>query len=307
MTVPLRRPTALGAAVDVWGGVLDEGLRGLVVDRMARPEDADDAPGALTVVTRAKGASRLGRPFAVLVAESLAARVPAGVRWVHPSPAVVLAGLLEEPLPVDERDRALIDPGAEVHETAVVRAFAVVRTGAVVGPGTVIGEGAVIFPRVTLGARVFVGPHAVVGRPGFGWALGANGVARIPQLGGVVVDDDVEIGAHATVDAGTLGPTRLGRGVKLDAHVHVGHNVEIGAGTLVAAQTGFAGSVRVGRGVLVGGQVGVGDHVEVGDGAKLAAKAGVIGDVPDGATYAGYPAVERSRWLRGHARLYRRR
>jgi UDP-3-O-[3-hydroxymyristoyl] glucosamine N-acyltransferase len=91
----------------------------------------------------------------------------------------------------------------------------------------------------------------------------------------------------------------------MDAQCHVGHNVEIGEGTIIAAQCGFAGSVKIGRGVMVGGQVGVADHVHVGDGARLAAKSGVIGDVPAGATFAGYPATPRMQWLRAWARLHR--
>jgi UDP-3-O-[3-hydroxymyristoyl] glucosamine N-acyltransferase len=177
---------------------------------------------------------------------------------------------------------------------------------AVVGAGCSIATSAVLGPRVVLGARVAVGPGAVIGHPGFGWASGANGAVRpVPQLGGVVIEDDVVIGPLSTVDAGTLGPTRIRRGVKLDAHVHIGHNTEVGEGTIVAAQCGFAGSVRIGRGVLVGGQVGIADHVVVGDGARIAAKSGVIGDVPAGVTVAGYPAVPRMRWLRALARLYR--
>jgi UDP-3-O-[3-hydroxymyristoyl] glucosamine N-acyltransferase len=116
----------------------------------------------------------------------------------------------------------------------------------------------------------------------------------------------VAIGPLVTVDAGTLAPTIVRRGAKLDAHVHVGHNCDIGEGTLVAAQCGFAGSVRVGKGVLIGGQAGFADHVTVGDGARVAAKSGVIGDVPAGAVFAGYPAVPRARWLRGLAAMYRR-
>jgi UDP-3-O-[3-hydroxymyristoyl] glucosamine N-acyltransferase len=119
-----------------------------------------------------------------------------------------------------------------------------------------------------------------------------------------VIEDDVVIGPLSTVDAGTLAPTRIRRGAKLDAHVHVGHNTEIGEGAIIAAQCGFAGSVKIGRGVLVGGQAGIADHVVVGDGARIAGKSGVIGDVPPGATVAGYPAVPRMRWLRALAVLY---
>ena len=163
-------------------------------------------------------------------------------------------------------------------------------------------------PRVVIGQRVRIGASSVIGGAGFGWAVGPGGERiHVPQLGGVVIEDDVWIGPLVTIDAGTLGPTILRRGVKLDAQVHVGHNCEIGEGTVVAAQCGFAGSVRLGRGVLVGGQVGVADHVVVGDGARIAAKSGVIGDVPAGAVVAGYPAVPRGKWLRGLAALYRRR
>src|SRR6185436_209683 len=126
-------------------------------------------------------------------------------------------------------------------------------------------------------------------------------VVRIPQLGGVVVEDDVEVGALSTIDAGTLGPTVIRRGAKLDAHVHVAHNVHIGPGTLVAAQAGFAGSSRVGAGVLVGGQAGVKDHAEIGDLARIGGKSGVIGDVAPGTVVAGFPALPRARWLRAWA------
>jgi UDP-3-O-[3-hydroxymyristoyl] glucosamine N-acyltransferase len=177
---------------------------------------------------------------------------------------------------------------------------------AVVGEACSIGSGVVLGPRVVIGSRATLGPGAVVGSPGFGWATGPEGNVRaVPQLGGVVIEDDVSIGPLCTIDAGTLSPTRIRRGAKLDAHVHVGHNGDIGEGTLVAAQCGFAGSVTIGRGTLVGGQVGIADHVTVGDGVRIAAKSGVIGDIPDGAIVAGYPAVPRSRWLRAFATLYR--
>ena len=126
----------------------------------------------------------------------------------------------------------------------------------------------------------------------------------IPQLCGVVLEDEVAVGPLSTIDAGTLVPTRIRRRAKLDAHVHVGHNSEVGEDTLIAAQCGFAGSVTIGARVLVGGQVGIADHVVVGDDARIAAKSGVIADVPAGAVMAGYPAVPRMRWLRAMAKLF---
>lgn len=190
---------------------------------------------------------------------------------------------------------------AEVLETAQVP-----DVPATVGEGCAIAPTAVLGPRVVLGKRVIVGPGTVIGHPGFGWARGDGiQVRAIPQLGGVVIEDDVYIGPLCTIDAGTLSPTRIRCGAKLDAQIHVGHNADIGEGAVIAAQSGFAGSVKIGRGALIGGQVGIADHVTVGEGARVAAKSGVIGDVPAGTVVAGYPAVARVRWLRALARAFR--
>jgi UDP-3-O-[3-hydroxymyristoyl] glucosamine N-acyltransferase len=219
------------------------------------------------------------------------------------------AALLVDAAIVDRVGRA---DAVWVHENAtwamaaVLDAAEVPDASATVGAGCAIAASAVLGPRVVVGARVRIGEGAVIGNPGFGWAQGPEGRVRpVPQLGGVVIEDDVSIGPLCTVDAGTLSPTRVRRGVKLDAHVHVGHNGDVGEGCILAAQVGLAGSVTLGRGVLVGGQAGIADHVTVGDGARIAAKSGVIGDVPAWAVVAGYPAVARARWLRGLARLYR--
>jgi UDP-3-O-[3-hydroxymyristoyl] glucosamine N-acyltransferase len=204
----------------------------------------------------------------------------AAAAWVHDYAAWAMAGVLD----------AAIAPDVP----------------AIVGAGCAIAPTAVLGPRVLLGARVTIGAGAVIGHPGFGWAAGPDGAMRaVPQLGGVVIEDDVAIGPLCTVDAGTLAPTRVRRGAKLDAHVHVGHNCDVGEGAIIAAQSGLAGSVTLGKGVLVGGQAGLADHVTVGDGARIAAKSGVIGDVPAGAVVAGYPAVARGLWLRATARMLR--
>jgi UDP-3-O-[3-hydroxymyristoyl] glucosamine N-acyltransferase len=228
---------------------------------------------------------------------------------VHEHASFALATLLADLTPPPDRsrsERASIHESAKLAPDVAVGPFAVIMEGVTIGPGSVVEPHAVIYPRVRIGARVMVGASAVVGRPGFGFAAGPGGaMARIPQLGGVLVEDDVEIGPLATVDAGTLAPTILRRGTRLDAQVHVGHNACLGPSAMVAAQTGFAGSVEIGAGVKVGGQAGVADHVRVGSGASIAAKSGVIGDVPPGQVVAGYPAVARGRWLRGMALLLR--
>lgn len=287
------------------GGALDPGAGALVIRAIAPVEGA--AEGDLAPVT-ARRFVRFAKESlaALLVDESLASLVPEGRRWVHPNPAFALARLLARLAPAPERDNrtlAHVDVGADVDPTASIGPGAVIFAGARVGPWTRIEPNAIVYGGAYLGAHVRVGAGAVIGRPGFGWTASGDGqMERVPQLGGVLIEDDAEIGALSTVDAGTLGPTVIGRGAKLDAHVHVGHNARIGAGSMVAAQAGFAGSARIGAGVLVGGQAGVADHVTVGDGARLAGKAGVIGDVAPGAAVAGYPAVERSRWLRATAR-----
>jgi UDP-3-O-[3-hydroxymyristoyl] glucosamine N-acyltransferase len=303
-------PVSLASLAERHGGVVDAGARALVVERIA-PLETGSARALCPLTSRRHLALALRRTASgevvLLVDAELASRVPEGRRWVHGYAVWALAGLLSDLAPapaLDHRKSAVVDDGAELAAGVSIGAGALIMAGARIGSGSIIEPHAVVYPRVRIGARVVVGAGAVIGRPGFGWAEGPeHQVRRVPQLGGVWIEDDVEIGPLATVDAGTLGPTVVGRGVRLDAHVHVGHNVVLGPGTIVAAQSGFAGSVLVGAGVRIGGQAGIADHVTVGDKAQIAAKAGVIGDIPKGAIVAGYPAVSRVRWLRGVARM----
>lgn len=273
--IPLGRPASLGDLLVLHGGELDPELdpRELLSTIAAsdREEDCDLAP-----VLSDRGATMLrARPKVWLVSAESAARVPAGRRWVHPHAEAVLVDLLESTLALPA---TVVPPDARVEANVV------------------------LFPNVTLGRGVVLGAGSVIGRPGFRYVGGR----RVPHRAGVVLGDGVEVGASCTIDAGILAPTTLGAHTKLDAQVHVGHGVRVGSRCMIAAQVGLAGSVVLEDDVWIGGQAGVADHCHVGRGARIAAKAGVIGDVPAGETYAGYPAVARGRWLRGHARLYRR-
>lgn len=252
------------------------------VSALAAIEVATRADLSLCAAERHLESARaaLERGAFVLAPPAVAARLSSPRVWTHDHAAWVFAELLAAAAPVL--------PPAQVPPSAWL------EPGAVVLPGVVVGE------------HVRIGAGTIVGRPGFGFVVAPDGTPRpVPHLGGVELADHVSIGAYCTIDAGVLLPTRIGAHSKLDSHVHVGHNVILGARVLVAAQAGFAGSVVVDDDVHVGGQAGIADHVHIGAGARIAAKAGVIGSVPAGATYAGYPAVPRPRWLRGHARLYR--
>jgi UDP-3-O-[3-hydroxymyristoyl] glucosamine N-acyltransferase len=182
---------------------------------------------------------------------------------------------------------------------------AVLGRNVTLGSDCVVGAGAVVHDNVVIGDRVIVRAGARVGGEGFGFALDAAGPTRTPHIGTCVIGDDVEIGANATIDRGTLGETRIGNGTKIDAQVHVGHNVSIGQRCLIMAQVGIAGSTVVEDDVILAGQAGLADHLRVGKGARVAAQSGVIGDIAAGATVSGYPARPHREVLRQTAALRR--
>ena len=309
--VTLNPPRKLLELAHTLGGDVDDQARDVVVHRIDAPEHG--SPLSLVPIFHAQALRKIrGLVAALLVPPDLAPRIDPGQRWVHEHARWVLARLLQDAAPnstpASISTHAIVEPGASIAPNVTIGHCAVILAGSSIADGCRIEPHAVLYGGVRLGKRVVVGAGAVIGRPGFGWATGPEGQnLRMPQPGGVDIEDDVEIGPLVTIDAGTLKPTRLRRGCKLDAQVHVGHNVEIGRGTLVAAQTGFAGSVTVGDHVLVGGQTGVADHATIGDHARLAGRSGVIGPIAPHATVAGYPAVDRIRWLRAVARMMRGR
>jgi UDP-3-O-[3-hydroxymyristoyl] glucosamine N-acyltransferase len=163
----------------------------------------------------------------------------------------------------------------------------------------------VVREQVQIGDRVVLHPGVVIGADGFGFAPSPDGAVKIPQIGTVVIEDDVEIGANTTVDRATLGATIIRRGAKLDNLVMIAHNCEVGAHSFLAAQVGIAGSTKLGRGVQMGGQAGAAGHLTIGDGTQVAAQSGVPSSVPAGRVVGGYPATEATIWRRTSAALLR--
>jgi UDP-3-O-[3-hydroxymyristoyl] glucosamine N-acyltransferase len=233
----------------------------------------------------------------------------------------------EVPLAGDDVEPALIDPGARLDPAASIGAGTRVEAGAVVqahaqiGPGCTIGANAVVGPHVRIGphsrigpgvslthcligARVVIHPGARIGQDGFGFVAG-DPPLKIPQLGRVVIEDDAEIGANATVDRGSTRDTVIGRGAKIDNLVQIAHNVEIGPGCIIVAQSGVAGSTRLGARSVMAAQSGAIGHLVIGPGARLAARAAATRDLAGGRDYAGAPAVPVAQWRREVASLRR--
>ncbi|HKE01116.1 MAG TPA: UDP-3-O-(3-hydroxymyristoyl)glucosamine N-acyltransferase [Planctomycetota bacterium] len=200
-----------------------------------------------------------------------------------------------------------VGDGASIGEDSVLEHGACVGAGATVGKGCWIGPNAVIYPRCRLGDRVVVHGGGAIGADGFGFAPRKDGgYEKIPQIGIVVLEDDVEVGANTCIDRATLGETRIGRGTKIDNLVQIAHNVVIGSDTVIAAQAGIPGSAKIGSRCRIGGQVGVNGHAEIGDDVTVHAQAGVTRHrTPSGSVVSGYPAREHREALRRDAALNR--
>lgn len=197
---------------------------------------------------------------------------------------------------------AIVDPAAALGNGVHIGAGAIVQGDVVVGDHCYIGAGAKLLNGTRLGQRVRIESGAVIASEGFGFAPDAQGhFHRIPQLGEVVLEDDVSIGANTTIDRATLGATKIGQGTKIDNLCQIGHNVVIGAHTVIAAQAGIAGSSTIGSHCQIGGQVGIVGHIEIGDFVNIQAQSGVAGSVPSNKSIFGSPAIDYRTYLKAYA------
>ncbi len=318
----------MGDLARLVGGSLD-GDEGIPVRGVAGLADAGAEQLSFCTLPEYRSQVAMTKAAAVIVAQSFAP--PPGMRdglvlIRVDNPYLAVATVVEHFYPETPpresvHPSAVIDPTARLADGVSVGAGSAIGPDAMVGSNTRVGAGCVLaegtvigadcrlyanvtlYPRVRLGDRVILHAGVVLGADGFGYALEGGRHVKIPQVGGVLIEDDVEIGANTCVDRGALGITRVARGTKIDNLVQIGHNCDVGEDSVLCGQVGLGGSVVIGSGVMIAGQAGLKGHIRVGDGATIAGGSGVTSSVPAGGVVAGYPHMEVSRWRRVMAAL----
>jgi len=324
-------PHALEAVLAAVGGDAradDAPPGGLVLHGIAPLQSATPDTVSFLDNRRYLDALKATRAGAVLVHPALAAHVPAGtvaIRTPQPYLAWAHVAALFHPAPPVRpgiHPAAVVDPAARVDPTAEIGPLAVVEAGAEIGPRcrigplAVVGAGVVLGPdcrvgasasisHALVGARVFFYPGSRVGQEGFGFAPSPSGFTTVPQLGRVLIGDDVEVGANSTIDRGSSQDTVIGAGTRIDNLVQIGHNVRLGRCCVIVAQSGISGSAVLGDFVQLGGQAGIAGHLSIGDGARIGAQSGVMDDVDAKAEVVGAPARPARQFFRDYATMRR--
>ena len=285
---------------------------------------AEAGPEEITFIDEAGkvGAAEASRAGAVIVPMSVEKLNKPMIRVPNPRLAFAeVLGLFVPPAGVAAgvHPTAIIGAGAKLGKDVAMGAYAVIGEGAQIGDGAMIypqvyigndvsiGEQTAIWPQTVVGWGTQIGAHCilysgvVIGADGFGYIWDGEQHRKVPQIGRVVIEDDVEIGANTTIDRATTNITRIGRGTKIDNQVHIAHNVIIGEHCIIAGKVGISGSVTLGKRVILAGQVGVVDHVKIGDDAKVLARAAVFSDLPAGSVSSGIPAYPHREYLKVEA------
>jgi UDP-3-O-[3-hydroxymyristoyl] glucosamine N-acyltransferase len=260
----------------------------------------------------------------ILVHQTFQPKKPVSATLIRVADVYLAVGVLLSNFGANDRapggvsPQALVHANAQLEEDVSVGPFSIVEEGASIGAGSYIssqvyvgknakiGCHALIYPGVrimhecVIGDHCIIHPNVVIGGDGFGFAPQPDGTYnKIAQVGNVLIEDNVEIGANTTIDRATMGSTIIRRGVKLDNLIQIGHNVEVGENTVIAAQTGIAGSTKIGKACRIGGQVGIGGHLTIADGTQMQGQSGVTGSIKEpGMAISGYPAIRHSEYMR---------
>lgn len=275
-----------------------------------------ETTGASAIFSSKRVSKRISGPLAVLEAKDAYRAYALAAQYFFPTSVGCRSffeagpGTLSEAAHVHPEalleDGVTVEPGASIGAGAQIGSGTIICANAVVGPKVKIGRNSMIGPGATvqvcfIGDRVCLHPGVRIGQDGFGFSMGPMGHMKVPQIGRVIIQDDVEIGANTTVDRGTNRDTIIGEGTKIDNLVQVGHNVEIGRHCIVVGLTGISGSATLQDYVVLGGQVGVNGHITIGQGAQIAGTSNVLGDVPPGVRWGGSPARPVRTWMREYA------
>jgi UDP-3-O-[3-hydroxymyristoyl] glucosamine N-acyltransferase len=315
-------PLSLAAIASLTGATID-------VDTGAAGHDVAPldlaGPGQIAFCDNARMRTALaatGASIVVMTRELIAAAPAAASKLISERPSLAFAKIATALYPhasltwrAGEPPLLPVDPSAKIGAGTTIAAGAQIGADVEIGRNCVIGQGAVIGRGVRIGHGAFIGAHVSIshaligdrvsifagvriGQDGFGYVGSAGGHFKIPQLGRVIIQDAVEIGANSCVDRGALADTVIGEGTKIDNLVQIGHNTHVGRHCVFAAQVGLSGSIELGDFVVLGGQVGVADHVTIGSGVQIAGKAGVTGHLAGGQVYGGFPAKPVGQWRR---------
>lgn len=310
---PKKGPFSLRDLAQAVGGTVPQGSGDQVFDDVAPLSTAGATDISFLDNRKYIDAFTVSRAGAVVVHPDLADRAPAGMALIvtsEPYRAYATIAALFHPRHEVEpgiAPSAVVDPSAEIGPGVEIGPGAVIGKNVKIGAGSCVAANAVIGDGVEMGQGCTIGANAVVshtlmgslvhiypgcciGQDGFGFAMGPKGHLKVPQLGRVVIGDDVEIGANTTIDRGAGPDTVVGSGCRIDNLVQIAHNVELGMGCVVVAQSGISGSTKLGNGVVLGGQAGVAGHLRLEDGVQVAAKSGVLRDIPAKTAVMGYPA-----------------
>ena len=289
-----------------------EGDENATVNTFAKIEEG--TPGAISFLSNPKYTHFIydTKSSVVLIDEKVELEHPVSTTLIRVKNAYECVAKLLQLYDSMRPKKTGIDPLAFVSSTATIGKDCYIAPFAYIGDGVVIGDNCRIYPHVTiyegckLGNRVTIHAGSVIGADGFGFAPTTDGYDKIPQIGNVVIEDDVEIGANTCVDRSTMGSTIIRKGVKLDNLIQVAHNVEIGQNTVIAAQTGIAGSTKVGQWCMFGGQVGMAGHIHIADQTHVGAQAGITNSVKQpGQTIIGSPAWDAKGFMKSAA-IFRR-